>query len=499
MGKKIDALLGRSFRSYKFKALVNLAISRLAVLKNQRHGRHSLALSDVVQLLNKSHHDRALLRVEQVIKEQNMLDVFVMIEGYCVLVSERVKVIENQKGCPEELKEAISGLIFAASRCGEFPELQEIRSVFTSRFGKEFTARAVELRNNCGVNPKMIQKLSTRQPSLEVRMKVLKEIADENDIALQLEEAPSIAAEEKINNGMENQPMQNRLAGSNSGVLGDDSNNFREEVDEVEGFSKSMNRRKHYKDVADAAQEAFMSAAYAAAAARAAVELSRSSPRAPDDHNNPNVRMKQLFDPNDEDKFGPGTSKGKSSRETADLDFGFGKHSIDSDHQNDPNVRMKQVFDSNEEEKFGPGTSKRRSSVETENPVFGSDKVHPFDKYSIDTETEEETGSPEIMNNKQVDSTRNSSITTSGVLGKDKQLPQEAVFDDSDYEAKNEKFSSVGDENPWGERGNKLPYFSRKQTLLSFDFEGDNKSYSSEGSTVRLNTGNRPVSVRTRR
>ena len=33
----------------------------------------------------------------------------------------------------------------------------------------------------------MIQKLSTRQPSLENRLKVLKEIASENNIVLQME------------------------------------------------------------------------------------------------------------------------------------------------------------------------------------------------------------------------------------------------------------------------------------------------------------------------
>lgn len=57
--------------------------------------------------------------------------------------------------CPDELKEAISGLLYASTRCGDFPELQEIRAVFTSRFGKEFAARAIELRNNCGVNLKV--------------------------------------------------------------------------------------------------------------------------------------------------------------------------------------------------------------------------------------------------------------------------------------------------------------------------------------------------------
>lgn len=59
------------------------------------------------------------------------------------------------RDCPNELKEAISGLIFASSRCGEFPELQQVRDIFTTRFGKEFTASAIDLRNQCGVDPKV--------------------------------------------------------------------------------------------------------------------------------------------------------------------------------------------------------------------------------------------------------------------------------------------------------------------------------------------------------
>lgn len=57
--------------------------------------------------------------------------------------------------CPDELKEAISSLIYSSSRCGDFPELIEIRSVFQSHFGKEFVACSIELRNNCGVNTKV--------------------------------------------------------------------------------------------------------------------------------------------------------------------------------------------------------------------------------------------------------------------------------------------------------------------------------------------------------
>lgn len=37
------------------------------------------------------------LQVEQVIKEQNMLDVYVMIERYCNLLIERVHLIEQER------------------------------------------------------------------------------------------------------------------------------------------------------------------------------------------------------------------------------------------------------------------------------------------------------------------------------------------------------------------------------------------------------------------
>lgn len=82
---------------------------------------------------------------------------------------------------------------------------------------------------------------------------------------------------------------QNHLeANSGSTKLGDDSKILSQEVEKDYGFSDSMKGKKKYRDVADAAQAAFESAAYAAAAARAAVELSRSEPHDPGDQDSPN-------------------------------------------------------------------------------------------------------------------------------------------------------------------------------------------------------------------
>ncbi|KAL4312663.1 hypothetical protein GQ457_01G036660 [Hibiscus cannabinus] len=267
MGRKLDALLGRNFKTSKFKTLAKLAVSRIGILKNQHQVRYSHARSDVVQLLDLGHHEQALLRVHHLITEQNKVDAFSMMESYCNLLIERVMLIQNNKECPDELKEATSSLMFASSRCGEFPELLHIRRVLSSTFGKEFVARAVELRNSCSVHPKIIQKFSTRSPSLETKLKLLKEIASEKGITMRLE---AMAVEDVIVNEKQDESIADKSA-----KLQDSANDMGLD----QRLTESIKARKKYRDVADAAQEAFESASYAAAAARAAVELSRIGPQ----------------------------------------------------------------------------------------------------------------------------------------------------------------------------------------------------------------------------
>ncbi|BAT98913.1 hypothetical protein LR48_Vigan06g137000 [Vigna angularis] len=359
MGKKLDALLGRTFKAAKFKAIANLAISRLAVLKNQRQARLRHARSDVLELLQLGHLERASLRVEHVIKDQNMLDVYDRIEGYCNLLIERVHLIEQERECPEELKEAASGLLYAASRCGDFPEIQEIRAVLTSRFGKDFAARSIELRNNCGVHPQMIQKLSTRMPILESRMKVLKDIASENGIVLQLE-VTAVSVEEQSAVELENQRGPEKEE-ENESILPSRGKN--------EELTDSFKGKKKYKDVADAAQAAFESAAYAAAAARAAVELSRSESHDPDDYDSPGPRTRKVEDGHDNAKrqmgkeifgetqgedFNKDTdelkgSKDVISRNSTDKVLMGANDSVDAEIEGDP-FEEEVVFDDSDDE-----------------------------------------------------------------------------------------------------------------------------------------------------
>ncbi|GLJ38741.1 hypothetical protein SUGI_0789850 [Cryptomeria japonica] len=189
MGRKLDALMGKAFRSSKCKTALKLTVARIKILKNKRELQRKQSRRDVAELLQKGQEASARLRVEQIFREQNILDAYLLIGGYCETVSERILTIKAQKVCPNDLKESIASLIFAAPRCAELPELQDVRSLFAAKYGKEFAESAVELRPDCGVNKRIIEKLSTRAPSTEVKLRLMKEIASEHGIEWNFEES----------------------------------------------------------------------------------------------------------------------------------------------------------------------------------------------------------------------------------------------------------------------------------------------------------------------
>lgn len=149
-------LLGRMTKqTARLKSLLGLAVTRLAVLRGHRQVRCAQARGDAEQLLRIGAADRALLRAEQVVREQNALDALLMLEGYCGLVVERAALVDAHRECPEELREAAAGLVYAAARCGDLPELQEVRRLLAAKFGREFVSAASDLRSGCGVNAKV--------------------------------------------------------------------------------------------------------------------------------------------------------------------------------------------------------------------------------------------------------------------------------------------------------------------------------------------------------
>ncbi|MCO5576126.1 hypothetical protein L7F22_029934 [Adiantum nelumboides] len=168
-----------SFNAGKCKTKLRLAISRIKLLRNMRHIQLKKMKGELANLLKANQEPSAHLKVEHVYREQNIVAAYEIIELLCQQIVEHLPVIEAQKQCPINLREAVATIIYAAPRCSDVPELQRIRCYFSSKYGKAFMAIAGELRADCGVNRVVTEKLSVNRPSVEVKLKLMKEVAVE--------------------------------------------------------------------------------------------------------------------------------------------------------------------------------------------------------------------------------------------------------------------------------------------------------------------------------
>ncbi|KAJ1297889.1 hypothetical protein BS78_01G412500 [Paspalum vaginatum] len=187
-----------SKQTSKVKNLLGLALSRLAIARRPRLARKSISRGDVHQLLALGHLDRALHRVEHVIEEDNMLEAFSIIELYCNRLIEHAMQLDKPPECDDDIREAAAGIMFAAGWCGDLPELLFASTILANKFGGDFTMMAKE--GNGIVNSVLVWKLSGNKRNMELKKKVVKEIADENNIHVDFSELHEMVEQDGSNN-----------------------------------------------------------------------------------------------------------------------------------------------------------------------------------------------------------------------------------------------------------------------------------------------------------
>ncbi|XP_073151000.1 uncharacterized protein [Henckelia pumila] len=175
-------MLSRSFNPAKCKTSLRLAGSRLKLLRNKKEVQVKQMRREIAPLLESGQDRTARIRVEHVIREEKMMAAYDLLEIYCELIVSRLPIIESQKNIPIDLKEAIASLVFASPRCGDVPELLDIRKHFTAKYGKDFTTAAIELRPECGVGRMLVEKLSAVAPDGQTKIKILSAIAEEHNV-----------------------------------------------------------------------------------------------------------------------------------------------------------------------------------------------------------------------------------------------------------------------------------------------------------------------------
>ncbi|XP_010526411.1 PREDICTED: protein IWS1 homolog A-like [Tarenaya hassleriana] len=159
-----------------------MASSRLKILKNKKDIQIKQLRRELAQLLESGQTQTARIRVEHVVREEKMVAAYELVGIYCELLVARLAVIDSQKNCPTDLKEAVASVLYASQRLADVPELSDIVKHFSAKYGKDFATGAVELRPNSGVSRLLVEKLSVKAPDGPTKVKILMEIAKEHNI-----------------------------------------------------------------------------------------------------------------------------------------------------------------------------------------------------------------------------------------------------------------------------------------------------------------------------
>jgi vacuolar protein sorting-associated protein IST1 len=142
---------------------LKMANSRIQLTNNKKSAAVKHKKREIATLLGEKKDEKARIKVEHVIREDFLIEAYELLELLCELVFERVKYIASCKECPPDLVEAVSSLIWAATRV-EIAEMEQIKKQLVKKFGSKFASDAENNVGNC-VNVRLFQKLSVQPPS----------------------------------------------------------------------------------------------------------------------------------------------------------------------------------------------------------------------------------------------------------------------------------------------------------------------------------------------
>nr|KYP49337.1 IST1-like protein [Cajanus cajan] len=167
-----DGLLGRGFAA-KCKSLIKLTKNRIDVIRRKRKATEKFLKKDIADLLANGLDVNAYGRVEGLFAELTLSSCYDFVEQSCDFVLKHLSVLQKVSGCPEEVREAISSLMFAAARFSDLPELRDLRQIFQDRY---------ESSLECYVNQEFATNLNSKSSTLEKKVHLMQDIASEFSI-----------------------------------------------------------------------------------------------------------------------------------------------------------------------------------------------------------------------------------------------------------------------------------------------------------------------------
>ncbi|TYI17190.1 hypothetical protein ES332_A07G006600v1 [Gossypium tomentosum] len=168
----LDGILGRGFAA-KCKSLIKAIKSRIDVIRRKKSATLKFLKKDIADLLANGLDINAYGRVEGYIAELVLSSCYDFIDKCCDFVTKHVSVMQKLSDCPEDCREAVSSLMFAAARFSDLPELRELRHIFHERYENSLDVFA---------NKQFVENSASNPSTMERKVMVMHDIASEFSI-----------------------------------------------------------------------------------------------------------------------------------------------------------------------------------------------------------------------------------------------------------------------------------------------------------------------------
>ncbi|XVF86603.1 hypothetical protein PTKIN_Ptkin18bG0055600 [Pterospermum kingtungense] len=132
-----------------------------------------LSLLIILHELKVSNFLWIIMQAEGLLTEQKRTACYNFMDQFSECISKNISVMQKQSECPEECREAVPSLAYAAARFADLPELRDLRTLFTEKYGKSLDSY---------LNQEFVQKLKAEPPTKEMKLQLMHDIAQEFSI-----------------------------------------------------------------------------------------------------------------------------------------------------------------------------------------------------------------------------------------------------------------------------------------------------------------------------
>ena len=170
------------YKPNKLKTNLKMAVSRFTIASNKKSALMKQQIREIAKLLAEDppKEEKARIRAEALIRDDDTVEAYEILQLSCELLSERINFITQSKECPADMLSTVATIIWASSIV-DIPELIEVRKQIKYKFGAAFDEMA--MRNVDGIlNERVTSKLSVQPPAAYRVQTYLEKISDEHQV-----------------------------------------------------------------------------------------------------------------------------------------------------------------------------------------------------------------------------------------------------------------------------------------------------------------------------